>query len=47
VIVDPVFVDRSGRRRRLIVAAGLTGSLALLAMGLVALGVGRRNRKLS
>jgi len=28
--VDPVFVDRSGRRRRLIVTAGTVGGLVLL-----------------
>jgi len=31
VIADPVFVDRSGRRRRLIVIAGTAGTLVLLA----------------
>lgn len=30
MIAEPVFVDRSGRRRRLIVAAGVGGTLALL-----------------
>ncbi|GAA4605750.1 hypothetical protein BJY16_005514 [Actinoplanes octamycinicus] len=30
MITDPVFVDRSGRRRRLVMAAGATGGLVLL-----------------
>jgi len=31
VIADPVFVDRSGRRRRLILIAGAAGTVTLLA----------------
>ncbi|WP_433360691.1 hypothetical protein ACQPZX_27165 [Actinoplanes sp. CA-142083] len=36
MIVDPVFVDRSGRRRRLLVGAGLAGGV-LLVTAVVAL----------
>jgi hypothetical protein len=40
VTVDPVFVDRSGRRRRLIVAAGVAGGLVLiLAAGVLLAGL--------